>query len=398
MPIDGKRPPNSRNFTAGANPFGRTDPAAGESVATAKLKNAGLDVYRYPAEVGSIQYPHFVMFYISKRDGDRSATEQAAPANAIPNLNLSAQNRPELKAGPVFIAAMTAIGGAEAGMDIVDKASDVLNKAGIPSELTRKGEVVAAVGGAAVGAVVGKALASERDRVTLKTAIALYLNNKPSVAYSANWQDTELGVIGGAPEIASNLKNVVTGVEGDTSFDGGRIDAAKSALAGMGGAVAAVGVKNLNDSVLGKFGDAAGLVSAATGRAVNPYKAQLFKSMGFRTFSFDYVFLPKNVGELKEIQDIIKTFRKYMHPTTGKQKFFLSYPAEFNIEYHYRENGRNTYIPQISSCALTALKIEYGGSDFVTFKGTNGAPAEISMSLSFTELEVLTAERVEEGF
>jgi hypothetical protein len=87
-----------------------------------------------------------------------------------------------------------------------------------------------------------------------------------------------------------------------------------------------------------------------------------------------------------------------MHPTTGKQKFFLSYPAEFNIEYHYRENGRNTYLPQISSCALTNLKIEYGGSDFVTFKGTNGAPAEISLSLSFTELEVLTDERVEQGF
>jgi hypothetical protein len=336
------------------------------------------------------------MFYISKRDGDRSATETAAPTDF--QVDFSRQNRPERDAGPGFISAMAAIGAAEAAMNIVDKASDILNKAGVPSELTRRGEVVAAVGGAGVGFVVGQVLANNRDKVTLKTAIALYLNNKPSVAYSANWQDTELGVIGGAPEIASNLKNVITGVEGNTSFDGGRIDAAKNALAGMGGAVAAIGVKNLNDSVLGKFGDAAGLVSAATGRAVNPYKAQLFKSMGFRTFSFDYVFLPKNEAELKQIQNIIKTFRKYMHPNTGREQFFLSYPAEFNIEYHYRENGRNTYLPQISSCALTNLKIEYGGSDFVTFKGTDGAPAEISLSLSFTELEVLTAERVEQGF
>jgi hypothetical protein len=123
MPIDGKRPPNSRNFTAGANPFGRTDPAEGESVATAKLKNAGLEVYRYPTEVGSIQYPHFVMFYISKRDGDRSATEQAAPRGSTP-VDFSRQNRPEQKAGPVTIAALTAIAGAEALADVVDKGSN----------------------------------------------------------------------------------------------------------------------------------------------------------------------------------------------------------------------------------------------------------------------------------
>ena len=134
MPIDGKRPPNSRNFTAGANPFGRTDPAEGESVATAKLKNAGLEVYRYPTEVGSIQYPHFVMFYISKRDGDRSATEQAAPRGSTP-VDFSRQNRPEQKAGPLTIAALSAIAGAEALADVVDKGSNILNKGGIPSQL-----------------------------------------------------------------------------------------------------------------------------------------------------------------------------------------------------------------------------------------------------------------------
>jgi hypothetical protein len=396
MPIDGKRPPNSRNFTAGANPFGRTDPAEGESVATAKLKNAGLEVYRYPTEVGSIQYPHFVMFYISKRDGDRSATEQAAPRGSTP-VDFSRQNRPEQKAGPVTIAALTAIAGAEALADVVDKGSNILNKGGIPSQVTRRAEVAGAVTGAVAGGAAGAVLANNRDKVTLKTAIALYLNNKPSVSYTANWQDTELGVLGGAPEIASDLKEVFTGREGEGAISG-RIDAAKETLVGLGAATAALGIKNANDSVLGKFGDAAGLISSATGQAVNPYKAQLFKSMGFRTFSFDYTFLPKNVAELTQIQNIIKTFRKYMHPKQGTDKFFLSYPAEFNIEYHYRENGRNTYLPQISSCALTNLKIEYGGSDFVTFKGTNGAPAEISMTLSFTELEVLTEERVEEGF
>jgi hypothetical protein len=396
MAINGQRPRGARNFTAGANLQGSTDENSGESLATARLKNAGLSVYRYPSELGNVQYPHFVMFYISKRDGDRSATETPAPAD-FRQVEMSSQNRPELQAGPGFISAMAAVGAAQAAMNIVDKASDILNAGGIPSTVTRRGEVVAAVGGAVVGGAAGLVLANNRDRVILNTVIALYLNNKPSVAYSANWQDTELGVLGGAPEIASDLKEVFTGREGEGAITG-RLAAAGEVMVGLGAATAAVGIKNANDSVLGKFGDAAGLISSATGRAVNPYKAQLFKSMGFRTFSFDYVFLPKNKAEFDQVQQIIKTFKKYMHPKAGKDKFFLSYPAEFNIEYHYKENGRNQYLPQISSCALTNLKIEYGGNDFVTFKGTSGAPAEISMQLSFTELELLTEERVEQGF
>ncbi len=43
------------------------------------------------------------------------------------------------------------------------------------------------------------------------------------------------------------------------------------------------------------------------------------------------------------------------------------------------------------------MKVEYGGNDFITIKGTNGKPAEISMSLSFIELELMTRERIESG-
>ena len=43
------------------------------------------------------------------------------------------------------------------------------------------------------------------------------------------------------------------------------------------------------------------------------------------------------------------------------------------------------------------MKVTYGADGaFNTFEGTDGMPSEIQMQLSFTELEVLTANRVTE--
>ena len=394
MPIDGRRPPNSRKFEAGAYKEG------GRPVEWAKgdleKSNAGMDIFRYPSDLGSAQYPHFVMFYISKRDSDIGTNEKRAPA--AQQIDFSSQNRFETRPGSALVAGgVLAAGAAEGARKLVDKGSDILNKGGVPSQVTRPLEVGAFVAGGVAGAGLGAALASNRDRVTLKTAIALYMNNRPSTSYSANWQDTDLGILGGSTSIMSNVKDVVVGREGQGAIMG-RLGAAGDLAKNLGGAAAAFAVKNANDSIAGEFGDAAGAFSAATGQAVNPFKAQLFKNMGFRTFSFDYVFLPKNKSEYDEVQKIIFTFKKYMHPTLGAEKFFMGYPAEFNIEYQYRENGVNNNLFRISSCALTNMKVDYGGSDFMTFKGTNGAPSEINMSLAFTELEVLTAERIEAGY
>jgi len=87
-----------------------------------------------------------------------------------------------------------------------------------------------------------------------------------------------------------------------------------------------------------------------------------------------------------------------MHPDKGQDGFFLIYPSEFNIEYRYK-GGVNGHIAKIASCVLTDMKITYGSSDgtFNTIKGTGGAPNEINMLLSFTELETLTTDRIEDG-
>jgi hypothetical protein len=75
----------------------------------------------------------------------------------------------------------------------------------------------------------------------------------------------------------------------------------------------------------------------------------------------------------------------------------LNYPAEFNIVYYHKQS-RNPELFRISNCALIDLSIEYGGNDFTTFRNNPGVPTEIAMKLTFTELEVLSRERIEAGF
>jgi len=72
------------------------------------------------------------------------------------------------------------------------------------------------------------------------------------------------------------------------------------------------------------------------------------------------------------------------------------YPSEFNIVYYF--NGQpNRHIAKISTCVLTDLSVDYGGSNgFHTF--ADGTPSEITLRMGFKELETLTKERINVGY
>jgi hypothetical protein len=91
--------------------------------------------------------------------------------------------------------------------------------------------------------------------------------------------------------------------------------------------------------------------------------------------------------------EIIQLFKYHMHPEIDASRLFLIYPSEFNIEYRYK-GERNEYVHKISTCALTNVRVTYGSSDFTTFSGTNGAPSEINLELTFSELETLSNDRI----
>lgn len=356
-------------FNAGANSLTPTAESPG-----------AFEVFRYPAELGDDENPHYLMFFITVRESDISETEKIAEINGesvsfdLSNANSISKSTEAAQGANVGLGITTAIGGiAKAAQGILSG-----NTASGPFVAT---QAVLRTGAAVAGGVSLAALSLGRDQVILKNAIALYLSNKPSSSYKAAWMDEELG----APGAVLSGNKITPTLEG-----------LKTALGAVQGAAASYILQTANEQS-GIEKQVAGTFQVAAGIAPNPFKAQLFKSMNFRTFSFDYIFLPKNGPEYKVVQNIIKTFKLYMHPKFAAGKFILNYPAEFNIVYYHKEK-RNEELFRISNCALTDMSVEYGGTDFTTFKGTEGAPSEIAMKLTFTELELLSRERIEAGF
>lgn len=358
-------------------------------------ENRTFNVMRYPSEIGQtdLDFPHYTMFFITKRQGDVPASETVKNFK----VNLSNSHRPDrnVEAGKIAFETGLVFGGAQAGSSFVKKIAKTFGGTA-PTLVTAGGTVAGGGAGLALSQTDRiETLTENRERVYLKDVVALYLNDKPSASYKAFWKDADIGALA-----SDALLKAVSGLRSALSNNGeGLMDSAMNAIKGAGPAAAGYFLKNVNKGPLGALGDVEALASSSLGVAINPFTVQLFKNMGFRTFTFSYVFLPKDETEYNEVQKIIKTFKKYMHPTRNQATggVFLGYPAEFEIQYFYR-NQENNHLFKISNCALTDLKVEYGGSDFTTFREVPGAPSEMTLQLSFTELEILTADRIEQGY
>lgn len=247
------------------------------------------------------------------------------------------------------------------------------------------GEVEPLPGGITSTGTVVKAKPYQR----LKSAIVLPIMEAPTAKYSADWDATALG-----PVVGYMMTNGAGG--GDTfaqefkSFSGAA-GLATDALKSMGLAFLNAA---LPDSLDGNT-NRADIFSAIKRAAINDHRTQLFRNMRFRDFHFNYKLTARSEKEFQTIKKICDTFVFHMHPDTAKGNLFLTYPSEFDIVFYFK-NEENTKLFKISTCALTDCTVDYGGEMFYTFD--DGAPTEINLRLSFIELELMTKERIREGF
>lgn len=226
-----------------------------------------------------------------------------------------------------------------------------------------------------------------------KQAIALYMP-RVSSKYSVNWREADVagtlaimgivqGGVSGVTNLAKAIMNPVTG--NDFSFD----TAGKAIQSGIAAGAGAL---------LGVSGGVGEVLQKTTGTAPNPKKEQLFKEVEFRTFQFMYQFYPRNESEAKAARDIIKEFKLHMHPEyradTGQ--FLYVYPSEFDI-FYYHNGKENLNIHRHTSCVLTDMSVDYGSqAGFTSF--SDGMPTEITMTLTFKELALLTKEHILDNF
>jgi len=150
-------------------------------------------------------------------------------------------------------------------------------------------------------------------------------------------------------------------------------------------------------------------VSRATGQILNPHKAMVYQGPGgFRTFSFTFVLVPKSESEAKEIFNIVKFFKKRMHPGTGAggindiSSVTLTYPDEFEIKYYVNNklvDGSDPTKPlfKIHNCFMESFATDYTTSSLVSFMDDD-QPLTTTITMSFKETQLLTKKDIDEGY
>ena len=227
-------------------------------------------------------------------------------------------------------------------------------------------------------------------------SIALYLPPNVTDTTAAAYNGFAMGMIGfaaaGVGEFAQAMK----------SNDFSR---AAAALVGQGKGFTDFAAKEagmaLAEAVGGAEGGGTELINKAFGRADNPYMEVLFDKMALRTFTYNFTFAPRNTDERDDVQKIIRLFRFHMAPELrGDHNRFLTLPSTFDIHYMYQtEEGKaseNDFYNRIATCVLENCTVDYTPGGVRSF--TDGSPTQITMSLQFKETELLTKERINQGF
>lgn len=380
------------------------------------------NTFRYPLDVGNADKAHYMVLYIR---------QQKATAYGGQVVGDDAFEQSEVaKAAGATSQIMGAINAAKNGniashfgADIVNKVNSGLNQInsstnGALSGLTSS--ISKAVGGAVSGldnlfgkqnisfggdsaatkAIIDTSIKKITNKSFLQTtqlttdAIALYMPDTLNYSHSQTYDQLSLGgemlgKVAGAAQSAADEYN-----------KGGGKDAMSSVLKSAGLTAGQAGAQVLG-KLTGSEQSAQIGFTAATGKVQNPMLEMIYKSPNFRSFSFDFMFYPRDEQEALEVQRIIERLRFHQAPELVKDaQGFLVPPSEFDIKFYYA-GAQNPNIPPIATCVLTTIDVNYAPNGFSAYEvpgenspalGRTGMPVAIQLTLQFQETTYLTKE------
>ena len=319
---------------------------------------------KFPRDLGNTDMGHYMIFYVISNTHSKFADKQ---------FN-------EQLLGSAFVTE-TATGAGNVG-DV----ETTYNVARL-----RDGRTNSAV---KIGRPTKNSVTSTRPTHNVATAaVALYMPPGINVKYDVANGPTELGIAGlGVKTFANTI--------GATN-DEAQMDAFLSGLKGFGFEAA----KRLGVGALEAFGagDVGGAITKVTGFAENPFSEVVFEKVNHRAFNYTFNLTARNKEEVEDINKIITLFKFHMHPSLNFDVAggrYFKVPSEFEIHYAY-QGQLNNYLNKISRCVLTGCEVNYGGEEFSTFRqfdNDGAAPVQISMTLNFTETEIMTKETIMDGY
>ena len=372
-----------------------------DSSPTSRMGNDpfGFSTISYPLDVtNDMANGHYMLFYVNVQNKTKFKYE-GADGVAVGDVY-------------EYEISQSSYGSSEAGDKLIDsgnnkKVSVTSTGANAADVAYRKGLIGKGTAGTiqtSDGADLRKGRTSEfqnnfansfKTTVRVTDSVALYLPPNVQNTTSAGYNGFATGVIGLAAAGGANLIDAMK----KNDFE----RAAASIVQSAKGIILESGKKALANIVEG-LTDAEGsmeLLNSAFGQSTNPYMEVLFDQMALRSFSYNFTFAPRNEEERDQVQKIIQLFRFHMAPELkGASNRFLTLPSTFDIHYMYQmEDGKaseNDFYNRIATCVLEGCAVDYTPDGVKSF--VDGSPTKITMALSFKETELLTKDRINEGY
>lgn len=213
-------------------------------------------------------------------------------------------------------------------------------------------------------------LAIQRDTRRIEESIALFMPNQMVFSSQNVYEDISLSAIAGSIGVGAlnRLANMIPGPVG-------QMVGVISSLSGIVGTAARI-----------------------NGTPINPRVEILFATTPQRQFVFEVLMAPRNEYESESIKKIVRTMRFHAAPEiSGPWGSTFIPPAEFDITF-FNKGVENVHIPRINTCVLNRIEVDYSPTGvYSTFN--NGHPVAVRLSMSFTEVEILSKLRIaQEGF
>jgi hypothetical protein len=393
---------NARRIAGNIGSVIRGDVGSGDSSETAPINRSkqSTKMLSFPLDVGADpgigNHGHYIMFFINERTNAKLTFGGgfAAGANAqdlgLENIATEGVKR-KLKGltkgfDTKAQSFLDKISPNKLGSQLIDGLTDNIAGFGFGSKGRIKTEKKHQIRSQDDQTVAFKTKTTKR----LDTAISMYMPPSVKTSYKSKYEDVSVGAFSaGAIEAAQAL------MEGKGATDPAVKEGLKSAIVGGSDAALKGMAKELGGGIVEQ-------IEMNKGEIVSDRLELAFKGVEKRTFGYDFKMMPRSKAEADEIAEIIYAFKFHMLPELGdgdKSGRKLKVPSTFDIQYMY-VNQENNYLHKISTCYLESMDVTYGGSKYTTYDGNaDGAPpVETSISLNFREIELITRERVEEGF
>ena len=191
------------------------------------------------------------------------------------------------------------------------------------------------------------------------------------------------------------------------------------------------------NAVGGAFGanptDLTSIAKNALGVYTNPQIQLIYRGIGLREFTLEFVFTPKSPQEAKTTKDIIDTFTFYSVPGLGSASIqgqpgqYLTPPQLFKIKFVFLggnglsstignvfssalsnlglgslitsnptstiTNGQAAKVMSIQECVLESVNVDYAPNGWSAFN--DGYPVQTKLSLQFKETQILTKDKIQ---